>query len=188
MSISNEDKELYGPLANLIGIWEGDKGLDIAPEKTGEEKSPYFETITIEGLGTATNASEQTLAVLAYKQVVSRISTGDVFHHQTGYWYWDKSTQDVLYSLLIPRAVAVLARGKAQAKGSAQLINVRASAPDKNYGILESTFMAAKASTRNFEMDVTVDGNSLQYTMKTGLYIYERDFMHTDINTLSRKR
>lgn len=188
MSLSNEEKSAFGILANLIGTWEGDKGLDISPEKVGEEKSPYFETLTIEPVGDATNAGEQTLMVLSYKQIVSRISDGKVFHHQTGYWYWDKSNNDILYSLTIPRAVSVLARGKGQAKGSMQEFAVRATAQDKNYGIIESAFMTSKASTREFEMDLSVEGDSMQYTMKTKLHIYGRDFLHTDINTLTRKK
>lgn len=38
----------YGPLAVLVGTWEGDKGVDRAPEPDGEESSPYFETIVFE--------------------------------------------------------------------------------------------------------------------------------------------
>lgn len=188
MSLSNEEKAAFGILANLIGTWEGDKGLDVSPEKVGEEKSPYFETLTIEPVGDATNAGEQTLMVLSYKQIVSRISDGKVFHHQTGYWYWDKSNNDIIYSLGIPRAVSVLARGKGQAKGSKHEFAVRATAQDKNYGIIESAFMTSKASTREFEMDLSVEGDSMQYTMKTKLHIYGRDFLHTDINTLTRKK
>lgn len=182
MSNTNE----FGPLAGLIGTWEGDKGLDVAPEKVGEEKSPYFETITIEPVGGATNAGEQTLMVLTYKQIVSRIADGKVFHHQIGYWYWDKSTGDIFYSLTIPRAVSVLAKGKAQAQNGKTQFSVRATHQDKNHGIIESAFMSAKAATREFEMDATVEADTLQYTMKTKLYIYGRDFLHTDINTLRR--
>ncbi len=188
MSLSNEEKAAFGILANLIGVWEGDKGLDVSPEKVGEEKSPYFETLTIEPVGDATNAGERTLMVLTYKQIVSRISDGKVFHHQIGYWYWDKSNNDILYSLNIPRAVSVLARGRAQSKGNRHEFNVQASAHDKNYGIIESAFMTAKASTRGFEMDLALEGDTMQYTMKTKLHIYGRDFLHTDINTLTRKK
>jgi hypothetical protein len=37
----------FGPLEELIGLWQGDKGTDIAPEPDGTEISPYFETITL---------------------------------------------------------------------------------------------------------------------------------------------
>lgn len=188
MALSNEEKAAFGELANLIGTWEGDKGLDVSPEKVGEEKSPYFETLIIEPVGDATNAGEQTLMVLTYKQVVSRVADGKVFHHQIGYWYWDKSNNDILYSLTIPRAVSVLARGKASANNGKHEFSVHASADDKNYGIIESAFMTGKASTREFDMDLAIDGDTMQYSMKTKLHIYGRDFMHTDMNTLARKK
>ena len=72
--------------------------------------------------------------------------------------------------------------------GVATDVCVRATAQDKNYGIIESAFMTSKASTREFEMDLSVEGDSMQYTMKTKLHIYGRDFLHTDINTLTRKK
>lgn len=181
-------RELYGPLFPLIGVWQGDKGMDISPEKQGEEMSPYFETITIEGLGEATNAGEQKLAVLGYTQIVSRKSTGSVFHHQTGYWYFEKKANDILYSLSIPRAVSVLAHGGFSVSGTKTRLEVKAVAGHKNYGIIESSFMADKASTRSFEMHVTVEGDTLSYHMNTGLHIYGRDFAHTDENSLTRKK
>lgn len=188
MTNEQAQKDLFGPLFPLIGVWQGDKGMDISPEKEGDEQSPYFETITIEPIGDATNAKEQTLAVLSYTQVVSRKATGQVFHHQIGYWYFEKATGDVLYSLMIPRAVAVLARGKAVQNGPAVNFDLSAVANDKNYGILESTFMTAKASTKSFSMQASVTGDSLHYKMNTGLFIYGRDFPHTDENTLTRTK
>lgn len=187
MAATPEQTEFFGPIAALIGEWMGDKGMDIAPEPTGEEKSPYFETISIVPVGDATNANEQRLVVLSYTQIVHRKSDGNVFHHQTGYWYFEKATGDVLYSLTIPRAVSVLARGQAKISGNKTEISVNASAADKNYGILESTFMAAKASTKSFAMQVAVEGDTLQYRMNTGVHIYGKDFAHTDENTLTRK-
>lgn len=188
MSNQQSEYSAFGVLANLIGTWEGNKGMDISPEKTGEEKSPYFETLTIEPVGDATNAGEQTLMVLSYKQIVSRIADGKVFHHQIGYWYWDKSNNDILYSLAIPRAVSVLAKGGVVATGNKISFNLRATAQDKNYGIIESAFMTTKASTREFEMDLALDGDSMTYTMRTKLFIYGREFLHTDTNTLTRKK
>jgi hypothetical protein len=187
MADNNELKKIFGPLFPLIGKWEGDKGMDVSPEKDGEEMSPYFETITIEPIGDATNAGEQTLVVLSYTQIVTKKSTGKVFHHQTGYWYFEKATAEIFYSLSIPRAVSVLAHGKAPELGAKISYQVKADAQNKNYGIIESAFMAAKASTRSFELQVTVEGDTLQYKMHTGLHIYGRDFAHTDENSLTRK-
>ena len=35
----------YGPLAALIGVWKGDKGVDRAPEPDGDEMSDSESTI-----------------------------------------------------------------------------------------------------------------------------------------------
>ncbi len=188
MAESINEKEFYGPLYPLIGVWQGDRGMDVSPERDGEEMSPYFETITIEPVGDATNAEEQTLVALSYKQVVTKKATGLVFHHQTGYWYFEKKTGEVLYSLTIPRAVSVLAKGKATTSGAKTEISVHADATDKNYGIIESSFMAAKASTRAFDMKVAIEGDSLSYEMHTHVDIYgKKYFDHSDENSLKRK-
>ena len=90
-----------------------------------KEENPYFETITYEAAGDATNANKQILAAVFYRQVVSRISDKKVFHDQCGYWTWDKATGEVTHSLTIPRAMAVLAGGKATVNGSAATLEVR---------------------------------------------------------------
>jgi hypothetical protein len=82
MSSSDID---YGPLTALIGTWQGEKGLDVAPEPEGTEENPYYETIVFEAGGDVTNAEIQTLAIVRYRQVVHRKSNGEIFHDQIGY-------------------------------------------------------------------------------------------------------
>ena len=70
-----EVKEInYGPLKALIGIWQGDKGMDIAPESDGTEENPFYETITITKSGDITNGEQQVLAILHYRRIVARKS------------------------------------------------------------------------------------------------------------------
>jgi hypothetical protein len=38
----------YRPLAALVGVWQGDKGADRAPEPDGEERKPDYATISFE--------------------------------------------------------------------------------------------------------------------------------------------
>ena len=94
----------YGPLTGLIGSWQGDKGIDLAPEPDGEESHAYYEALTFEAAGDVTNAGKQTLAVLRYHQVVQRKIDDAVFHDETGYWMWDSNTNTIMHSLTIPRA------------------------------------------------------------------------------------
>ena len=75
----------YGPLTQLVGTWRGDKGIDIAPEPDGDETHPYYETLAFEAIGDVTNAGQQTLVVLHYRQIVQRKIDDAIFHDETGY-------------------------------------------------------------------------------------------------------
>lgn len=177
----------YGPLAVLIGTWEGDKGIDISPEPDGTEENPYYETLVFERVGDVTNAESQTLAVLRYHQVVSRKSNDEVFHDETGYWTWDAATGTVMHSLTIPRGVCLLAGGKApSSQGSRTVLEVCAALGDKDWGIVQSPFMQENARTVEFRHQISVEGDELVYAETTVLEIYGRTFDHTDNNTLKR--
>ncbi|MGE4158546.1 MAG: heme-binding beta-barrel domain-containing protein [Planctomycetota bacterium] len=177
----------YGPLEALIGSWKGDKGMDVAPEPDGQADSPYFETLTFTPVGDVTNAEQQVLVALRYQQVVSRKSTGEVFHDQCGYWMWDAASGTVMQSLAIPRAVAVLAGGKwTPQAGPSLVLEVKAGLMNPDWGVIQSPFMRDKAKTVAYRHKLTVEGTSLTYAETTNLDIYGRKFEHTDTNTLTR--
>ena len=176
----------YGPLAGLIGVWQGDKGMDVSPEPDGQEDTPYFETITFEAGGDVTNAESQTLAIVPYHQVVSRKSNGEVFHDERGYWLWDSKTSVVMHSLVIPRAVCVLAGGRCEAVGDPQVLDVSARLGDADWGILQSPFMRDNAKTTEFRHHVEIAGGRISYNETTVLEIYGKTFDHTDENSLTR--
>ncbi len=90
----------FGPLVDLIGVWMGEDGVDVAPEPDGAETNPYFETITYSAVGGVTNAESQNLATVHYRQIVQRKSDGAVFHDETGYWMWDAAAATVMHSLV----------------------------------------------------------------------------------------
>lgn len=177
----------YGPLAGLIGQWQGSKGMDIAPDPDmPKEENPYYETISYEATGDATNANRQVLATVFYRQVVSRISDRKVFHDQCGYWTWDKATGEITHSLSIPRAMALLAGGRAAVNGSAATLEVQAKLGDADWGVVQQPFLRDNASTKAFRMTLTVDGNLLKYREITTLDIYGKTFAHSDENELAR--
>ncbi len=181
----------YGPLAVLIGVWKGDKGVDRAPEPDGEERNPYYETISFEAAGDVTNAEEQTLAIVHYKQVVSRKSNDEVFHHQVGYWLWDSADNTIVETFTIPRAVAVVAGGTLEAPDdlSTELVfEVSATLGSDQFGIVQAPFMHNKAKTTAFTHTLTVTGDTLRYSQTTVLDIYDKsNYDHTDLNTLTRQ-
>ena len=180
----------YGPLAGLVGTWEGDKGLDVAPEPEGSEENPYSESLAFTAIGDVTNAGSQTLAVLRYQQVVRRKSNGEVFHDQTGYWMWDAREGVVMQSIVIPRAVCVLAGGRpldTGGPGASVQLSVAAAVDYPDWGIVQSPFMRDQARTIRFQHDLTIDGETLSYSETTFLEIYSRSFDHTDANELTRR-
>jgi hypothetical protein len=175
----------YGPLNCLIGTWEGDSGMDVAPEPDDDETNPYFETIVFTAAGDVTNAEEQVLAVVRYHQIVSRKSTGMVFHDQVGFWLWEPLSGQVIQTLTIPRAVTLLAGGRAVSDGDRTTFSVKSEDGDPEWGIVQSPFMQSKARTLAFRHKLIVEGNRLSYEETTVLDIYgKNNYQHTDQNTL----
>jgi len=185
--MSNTDEIDYGPLKSLIGVWQGDQGLDIAPEPNGEENNPYLETMTCAAADDVTNAETQTLSIVHYRQIVRRKSNGQVFHDQTGYWLWDAPNKTVMHSFVIPRAVCVLAggiyTGKQDAHGRA-VLELSAKVGDPEWGIIQSPFMQDNALTTAFWQEVSVGNGRLSYAQTTMVDIYGKSFEHTDCNEL----
>ncbi len=180
----------YGPLAELIGVWKGDKGMDIAPEPDGTEENPYYETITYTAGGDVTNAESQVLSVVHYRQIVTRKSDNKVFHDETGYWLWDPTEQIIMHSLVIPRAVCLLAGSnykEARDEGGNLIIEVAAGVDDEDWGIIQSPFMKKNARTIGFRQKIIVGNGKMSYLETTMLDIYGRSFEHTDQNELRRE-
>ena len=178
----------YGPLVLMAGLWKGDRGLDIAPEPDGTEEAPFFEEINFELAGDLQNAEQQRLAILRYHQKVYRKSTGEQFHDQVGYWLWDAAAGTVICTLVIPRAVTLVAAGQfdiASLQGDSAVLTVR-SEEGGDWGVAQSPFMRDNARTKAFEMTLTVDGDRMSYRESTLLDIYGREFDHVDTSELVR--
>jgi len=176
----------YGPLGGLIGRWRGDRGLDVAPESDGPAESPYHETLEFTAAGDVENFEEQTLAVVRYHQAVFRKSNDEAFHDQVGYWLWDAESGLVMQTLTIPRAVSLVAGGRAEGDGPI-VLRVRAGVGDPDWPISQSPMMRDRARTLAFEHELTIDGDVLRYSEKTTVAIYDQAaFAHTDVSELRR--
>jgi len=187
--MSNSSDVDYGPLAALMGVWEGDKGMDVAPDPEGLEHNPYRESITFSGIGHVANAGAQKLAVLHYRQLVRHQSNGEIFHDQTGYWMWDADAEIVMHAFVIPRGVSVMAGGKfdgAKKEGDCLTLEVSASAENSDWKLVQSPFMHGHAETTSFCQRITVDDEKLSYMQTTVVDIYGRLVEHTDENQLIR--
>ncbi|WP_370979297.1 heme-binding beta-barrel domain-containing protein [Agaribacterium sp. ZY112] len=176
----------YGPLAGLIGTWNGSRGLDIAPEPDGEDQNSYSDELIFTPSGPADNAEEQELVSLRYLHTVRKNSNGEVFHEQIGHWIYEAKTGLIMHSLSIPRGVTLLAGGRLQSDAGKLIFKVRADAKANDFTIAQSPFMKEKAQTKAFEHKLILDGNSLSYEQTTSLFIYGKDFAHKDASTLTR--
>ena len=188
--MSDSKEIVYGPLDKLIGVWHGDKGLDIAPEPEGAERNPYYETLTFTDIGDVTNAETQVLAVLHYRQIVQRKSNDKIFHDQTGYWMWDANTGIIMHSLTIPRGVSVLAGGTyvgEKGDNGSVVMEVSAGLNNKDWQIIQSPFMKGNARTTDFCQRISVGNDKLSYSQTTTVEIYGKVFEHTDKNELIRQ-
>ncbi|OUR79068.1 hypothetical protein A9Q83_05665 [Alphaproteobacteria bacterium 46_93_T64] len=186
--MSNIEEIDYGPLGDLIGVWKGREGVDIAPEPEGTENNLYHEVITYSAGGSITNAESQTLAVVHYRQVVRRISNEKIIHDQTGYWMWDATTNTVMHAFAIPRGICVLAGGIYKGhkdKDSRAILELSAKAGDTQYSIIESPFMQEQAVTVEFRQKLIIGNGQLSYFQTTMVDIYGKMFEHTDCNELT---
>ena len=108
-----QDSVLFklGPLAGLVGVWEGEIGDDTAPsDDRGTEKNRYRERVKFEIMNPVNN-HEQTLYGLRYSTMAWRLGEDAAFHEELGYWLWDADRKQVMRCFLVPRGVSLIAGG-----------------------------------------------------------------------------
>lgn len=187
--MNKELLEQLGPLSTLIGVWEGDKGDDIAPsDDRGVENNKYREVITFEQVGPVQN-HEQNLHVLRYSTKASRLGEENTFHEELGYWSWEPATKEVMRCFLIPRGIALIAGGKAEKTD--RKFRLEAKNGSCTFGICVNPFLDREFKILSYEMTLTVhDEDSFSYEQDTVIRIpgQKEPFHHRDRNTLRRKR
>ncbi|MCF6193250.1 MAG: heme-binding beta-barrel domain-containing protein [Kangiellaceae bacterium] len=177
----------YGPLQQLLGRWIGTKGLDNAPDANANpDKTAFTDELVFTIAGPAENAEEQQLVAIKYHHTVRKLENGKIFHDQIGHWIYEASTGIVMHSLTIPRGVCVLAGGTVTQNSDETIFVVKAEAGAKTFGIIQSPFMFEKAKTNEFQMKLSVKGDAINYEETMSLFIYGKDFEHTDKSSLKR--
>ncbi len=180
-----------GPLAPLLGIWEGDKGEDLAPSDKAEGNrdpatSKYRERMVFEATGRVDN-HEQQLFGLRYSTKAWRMGAPDPFHEEVGYWLWDPATKLVVRCFMPPRGMTILAGGNAEP--DAREFSLEATSGSESFGICSSPFLLAEFKTVRYTLDVKlIDDDTLHYDEHTWLLLKGRTelFDHRDENTLRR--
>ncbi len=181
--MSNE----WGPLAGLIGEWQGEGGLDFsyhhAEGATGD--TPYLEKVTFKPFGPVDNG-RQSLYGLDYKTAMWRNDEENPFHTEVGYWLWDSATDEVLRGFVVPRGITVLAGGTAAA--DATEFTLHAELGHDRYSIAEGKYLGDNASSVSYDVTITIGQDTWSYDETTMLQMKEFDepLAHTDHNTLHR--
>ena len=177
----------WGPLAGLIGDWEGTGGVDVAySHALGEViETPYLERVSMKPFGPVDNG-RQRLFGLDYKTAMWRGSEENPFHTEVGYWLWDAATGEVLRGFVVPRGITVLADGTADADATTFTLNAEAGHPQ--YSIGENKYLAEHASTRKYSVTITIGDGTWSYDETTTLQMDElpEPLAHTDRNTLRK--
>jgi hypothetical protein len=175
-----------GPLAPLVGTWEGNKGIDIAPAREGSHETHFRERITFEPLGPVVNGP-QVLYGLRYSTVAWPLIQEQPFHEEVGYWLWDAERKQVMRCFIVPRGVVVNAGGTSEP--DAKEFHMAADAGSRVYGILSNPFLDEAMKTVRYELRVTIhEPWKFSYMEDTQLQIAGRPevFHHTDQNTMTR--
>jgi hypothetical protein len=178
----------WGPLARLAGIWEGEKGGDVAysNEKGEIALTPYREHTEFKPFGPVENGV-QSLYGLDYRMAAWRGTEENPFHTEVGYWLWDATDGQVMRCFLIPRGSALIAGGPVDPAATTFTLNSEVGS--ETYGILSNQFLAAQARCVRYE--VTID------LSEDGVFTYEETsviehgkvadlVVHTDGNTLRK--
>ncbi len=185
--MNNEETGGLGPLASLVGVWEGDKGLDTAPSPVRETAfSKYRERIVFEPTGHVDN-HEQALFGLRYSRTAWRLEAENAFHEELGYWLWDAASKQVFRCFTIPRGITIIAGGTVEP--DATLFELAADVGSETYGICANPFLFEEFKTVRYEVRVTVhDADTFSYWEDTQIWVkgHPEQYHHTDENLLRR--
>jgi hypothetical protein len=134
----------------LAGVWEGDKGEDVAyANETGKiGLTPYREHIDFKPFGPVENGA-QVLYGLDYRMAGWRGTEENPFQTEVGYWLWDAVDIQVIRCFIVPRGLAIVAGGTVESQ--ATLFTLEADIGVQTYGILSNhswTRTPARSATR----------------------------------------
>lgn len=178
--------ENLGPLKYLVGTWEGDKGIDIAPSQDRSSKQNLYREVTEFVPMDDVHNHEQKLAAVRYKTTIWPKGSKDPFHEELGYWLWDAQRQEVLRCFLIPRGISIIAGG--QAKADSKSYTLEANSGDCTHGICANKFLDEEFKTVKYVCKIECDGETFSYEQTSSLKLKDREaiFDHIDKNTLKK--
>ena len=187
-----------GPLAGLIGVWEGNHGTDISPghpdRMMTDTETSYRERWVFEPISPPVINHDQKLRQVvcdtnAWRGTPSTAGkkAGEAFHAQRGYWVWDPATKMVLNSFAVPRGIVINAGGTAEP--GATSFELVAEAGSETYGICQNPYLLEQFKVVRYILKLKLNGDgSFDYEQDTQLQVKGRGLHHhIDSNHLTRK-
>lgn len=179
--------EEFGPLAGLIGTWEGDQGVDVSYSnaKQAITENAFTERAVFNPVGDVDNGGQK-LWVIDYTTSAIRKGETDVFHTELGYWLWDPSSSEVMRCFMVPRGSAILAGGSCAP--DATTFEMTAKIGQGTYGVLSNPYLDVNARCVDYRVTCTIEGDTWTYDETTVLEMKATGgrMDHTDRNTLQR--
>ena len=179
-----------GPLTPLVGVWEGDLGVDLSYHNNDDitGHTTYFEKAVFKPIPVQENG-QQTLWGLNYSMTAWRHGEEamDPFHDEIGFLLWDKANGQVMRNVVFGRGIAILA-GSA-AKIGDRTLHFNAKPGDPSYGILQNKYLMQRAEIKDFTSSFTFnDDGTMSYVSDLLLKLAAtgEEMHHTDENTLTR--
>lgn len=181
-----------GPLTPLVGVWEGNAGVDLSYHNQDDvtRHTSYFERAEFTPIPIQENG-QQTLWGLSYSMTAWRHGEEamDPFHDEIGFLLWDKADGQVIRNVVFGRGIAILAGSDAGPRDT--VLRFDAKPGDPSYGILQNKYLMQRAEIRDFTSTFTiVDADTFSYTSDLLLRLAATgtEMHHTDENTLTRVR
>jgi hypothetical protein len=187
-----------GPLAGLIGVWEGADGTDISPgipdQMITETEKSYRERWVFEPVSPAAENHDQKLRQVvcdtnAWRGTPSATGkhAGEAFHAQRGYWIWDAASKMLLNSFAVPRGIVINAGGTVEPDATS--FELVAEAGSETYGICQNPYLLENFKVVRYILKLTLNRDgSFDYQQDTQLQIKGRGLLHhTDANHLKRQ-
>ena len=181
-----------GPLTPLVGDWEGNVGVDLSYHNKEDEtaETGYFEKAWFRPIPIVENG-KQTMQGLNYGMTAWRHGEEamDPFHDEVGYLLWEVATGQVMRCFAVPRGIALLAGGSAEA--SDKILRFKAEPGVASYGLVQNKYLLERARLGTFESVFTFnDDGSFSYTSDPVLELAAtgKKMHHTDRNTLHRTK
>ncbi len=175
-----------GPLTRLAGIWEGAKGVDIAPKADGPERREFIERVEMQPIDPQANGPQLFYGLRYSIHIIASDEPG-TFHDQVGYWLWEPATGLVIQTLAIPRGQVALAGGRAKPAGAGLVVEARRGSTE--FGIASQAFLEQAFRTDSYTLDITFhDDGTWSYVSDTLLVVRGQGepFLHRDRNTLTK--